>query len=87
MSHSLPVPCSAAMEWDSESVQSQVSSVFKQPINPEGERKAEPSTPQSKGGVRLHEFVSKTVRITRKYNLFSQKFRQCCVFVDHLFPH
>ncbi|XP_029011466.1 rac GTPase-activating protein 1 [Betta splendens] len=49
----------AAMEWDSESVQSE--NVFKQPSIPEGDRKAEPSTPQSKGGVRLHEFVSKTV--------------------------
>uniref|UniRef100_A0A8C9ZZH7 Rac GTPase-activating protein 1 n=1 Tax=Sander lucioperca TaxID=283035 RepID=A0A8C9ZZH7_SANLU len=33
----------------------------KQPGNPEAERKAAPSTPQSHGGVRLHEFVSKTV--------------------------
>ncbi|XP_038165362.1 rac GTPase-activating protein 1 [Cyprinodon tularosa] len=49
----------AAMEWDSESVKSQ--DVFKAPDNPEGENKAGPSTPQSKGGVRLHEFVSKTV--------------------------
>uniref|UniRef100_A0A669AVK6 Rac GTPase-activating protein 1 n=1 Tax=Oreochromis niloticus TaxID=8128 RepID=A0A669AVK6_ORENI len=32
-----------------------------QPANPEGEMKAAPSTPQSNGGVRLHEFVSKTV--------------------------
>lgn len=48
-----------AMEWDSESVKSE--DVFKQPSNPEGEMKAEPSTPQSNGGVRLHEFVSKTV--------------------------
>uniref|UniRef100_A0AAQ6A6D5 Rac GTPase-activating protein 1 n=1 Tax=Amphiprion ocellaris TaxID=80972 RepID=A0AAQ6A6D5_AMPOC len=31
------------------------------PSNPDGEMKAEPSTPQSNGGVRLHEFVSKTV--------------------------
>ncbi|XP_037629729.1 rac GTPase-activating protein 1 [Sebastes umbrosus] len=49
----------AAMEWDSESVKSD--DVFKQPGNPEGERKAAPSTPQKHGGVRLHEFVSKTV--------------------------
>uniref|UniRef100_A0AAX7U3Z8 Rac GTPase-activating protein 1 n=1 Tax=Astatotilapia calliptera TaxID=8154 RepID=A0AAX7U3Z8_ASTCA len=32
-----------------------------QPANPELEMKAAPSTPQSNGGVRLHEFVSKTV--------------------------
>lgn len=49
----------AAMEWDSESVKSQ--DVFKAADNPEGENKAEPSTPQSKGSVRLHDFVSKTV--------------------------
>ncbi|CAG6021839.1 rac GTPase-activating protein 1 [Menidia menidia] len=49
----------AAMEWDSESVRSE--DVFKPPGNPEGEMRAEPSTPQSHGGVRLHEFVSKTV--------------------------
>ncbi|KAM8864501.1 rac GTPase-activating protein 1 [Spinachia spinachia] len=49
----------AAMEWDSESVQSE--DVFKQPGNPEGERKVAPSTPQNHGGVRLHEFASKTV--------------------------
>ncbi|XP_042348445.1 rac GTPase-activating protein 1 [Plectropomus leopardus] len=49
----------AAMEWDSESVKSE--DVFKQPGIPEGERKAAPSTPQSQGGVRHHEFVSKTV--------------------------
>ncbi|XP_043970984.1 rac GTPase-activating protein 1 [Gambusia affinis] len=49
----------AATEWDSESVKSE--DVFKAPEHPEGENKAEPSTPQSKGGVRLHEFVSKTV--------------------------
>lgn len=53
---------SAAMEWDSESVKSE--DVFKQPANPELEMKAAPSTPQSNGGVRLHEFVSKTVRMT-----------------------
>lgn len=54
--------CSAAMEWDSESVQSV--DVFKQPVVPEEEIKMQPSTPQSHGGVRLHEFVSKTVRKT-----------------------
>uniref|UniRef100_A0A7N6A0D2 Rac GTPase-activating protein 1 n=1 Tax=Anabas testudineus TaxID=64144 RepID=A0A7N6A0D2_ANATE len=32
-----------------------------QPGNPEREMIAEPRTPQSNGGVRLHEFVSKTV--------------------------
>ncbi|XP_054465194.1 rac GTPase-activating protein 1 [Anoplopoma fimbria] len=49
----------AAMEWDSESVKSE--DIFKQPSNPEGERKVAPSTPQSHGSVRHHEFVSKTV--------------------------
>ncbi|CAJ1084574.1 rac GTPase-activating protein 1 [Xyrichtys novacula] len=49
----------AAMEWDSESVQSE--DVFKQPVNPDGEIKPQPSTPQKNGGVRHHEFVSKTV--------------------------
>ncbi|KAM4570509.1 rac GTPase-activating protein 1 [Fundulus diaphanus] len=49
----------AAMEWDSESVKSE--DVFKVPGNQEGENKAEPSTPRSNAGVRLHEFVSKTV--------------------------
>ncbi|KAA0707286.1 Rac GTPase-activating protein 1 [Triplophysa tibetana] len=49
----------AAMEWDTadtDSVQSM--DVFKQPS---GQHKAEPSTPQGNGGMRLHEFVSKTV--------------------------
>lgn len=59
------------MEWDSESVQSE--DVFKQPGNPEGERKVAPSTPQNQAGGRLHEFASKTVRIpfkpTRKKHL------------------
>lgn len=50
------------MEWDSESVKSE--DVFKQPGNPEREMIAEPRTPQSNGGVRLHEFVSKTVRMS-----------------------
>lgn len=78
-----------AMEWDSESVKSE--DVFKQPSNPEGEMKAEPSTPQSNGGVRLHEFVSKTVikpescvpcgkRI--KFGKISMKCRDCRV-VSH----
>lgn len=49
------------MEWDSESVKSE--DVFKQPGNPEAEMKTQPSTPQSHAGVRLHEFVSKTVRM------------------------
>lgn len=54
---------SAAMEWDSESVQSE--DLFKQPENPERESKPVqlPSTPQTQGGVRAHEFVSKTVRV------------------------
>lgn len=51
----------AAMEWDSESVKSD--DVFKQPGNRGEEIKVQPSTPQSHGGVRLHEFVSKTVRM------------------------
>ncbi|XP_072305337.1 rac GTPase-activating protein 1 [Eucyclogobius newberryi] len=49
----------AAMEWDSESAKSE--DVFKQPSVPEGELKTHPSTPKNNGGVRLHEFVSKTV--------------------------
>nr|XP_020473425.1 rac GTPase-activating protein 1 [Monopterus albus]XP_020473426.1 rac GTPase-activating protein 1 [Monopterus albus] len=49
----------AAMEWDSESVKSE--DVFKHPAIPEAETKTGPGTPQSNGGVRLHEFVSKTV--------------------------
>uniref|UniRef100_A0A8B9H8Q1 Rac GTPase activating protein 1 n=1 Tax=Astyanax mexicanus TaxID=7994 RepID=A0A8B9H8Q1_ASTMX len=50
----------ATMDWDTadtDSVQSM--DVFKQPSRPQRESRAEPSTPQ--GGVRLHEFVSKTV--------------------------
>ncbi|XP_068997410.1 rac GTPase-activating protein 1 [Embiotoca jacksoni] len=80
----------AAMEWDSESVKSE--DLFKQPGNPEPAMPAEPSTPQSKGGVRLHEFVSKTVikpescvpcgkRI--KFGKISLKCRDCRV-VSHL---
>uniref|UniRef100_A0A671RZB4 Rac GTPase-activating protein 1 n=1 Tax=Sinocyclocheilus anshuiensis TaxID=1608454 RepID=A0A671RZB4_9TELE len=34
---------------------------FMRPSQPNGETKAGPSTPQGNGGVRLHEFVSKTV--------------------------
>ncbi|XP_041801954.1 rac GTPase-activating protein 1 [Chelmon rostratus] len=49
----------AAMDWESESVKSE--DVFKQPGIPEEQMKVQPSTPQSHGGVRLHEFVSKTV--------------------------
>ncbi|XP_070824084.1 rac GTPase-activating protein 1 [Chaetodon trifascialis] len=48
-----------AMDWESESVKSE--DVFKQPNNPEEQMTVQPSTPQSHGGVRLHEFVSKTV--------------------------
>lgn len=51
---------SAVMEWDSESVKSE--DVW-QPGNHGGEIKMQPSTPQGQTGVRLHEFVSKTVRI------------------------
>lgn len=47
------------MEFDSESVQSE--ELFKQPSNPEADMKTQPSTPQRQAGVRLHEFVSKTV--------------------------
>lgn len=49
------------MEWNSESVKSE--DVIKPPGNPEAEVKTQPSTPQSQVGVRLHEFVSKTVRM------------------------
>lgn len=52
---------SAVMDWDSESVKSE--DVPKQPGNNHGgEMKMQPSTPQGQTGVRLHEFVSKTVR-------------------------
>lgn len=50
------------MEWDTgdtDSVQSV--DVFKHPGQPERETKVELITPQSNSGVRLHEFVSKTV--------------------------
>ncbi|XP_076022994.1 rac GTPase-activating protein 1 [Genypterus blacodes] len=49
----------AAMEWDSESVNSV--DIFKPPGNVEAETRAQPSTPQSNRGIRLHDFVSKTV--------------------------
>ncbi|XP_077410729.1 rac GTPase-activating protein 1 [Vanacampus margaritifer] len=49
----------ANLHWDSESVTSE--DVFKPPVNPEVEKKYEPSTPQKTKGVRQHEFVSKTV--------------------------
>lgn len=49
------------MEVDSESVQS--ADLFKQPSQPAADVKMQPSTPQRQGGVRLHEFVSKTVNI------------------------
>ncbi|XP_034029344.1 rac GTPase-activating protein 1 [Thalassophryne amazonica] len=49
----------SAVNWDSESVKSE--DVFKQPGNSEEEIRARPSTPQNSGGVRFHEFVSKTV--------------------------
>ncbi|TRY86663.1 hypothetical protein DNTS_005012 [Danionella cerebrum] len=52
----------AALEWDTvdtDSVQSM--DVFKQPSQPYGQSKGEPSTPQGNPGLRLHEFVSKTV--------------------------
>ncbi|KAM9785732.1 LOW QUALITY PROTEIN: rac GTPase-activating protein 1 [Neosynchiropus ocellatus] len=51
----------AARDWDSASVTSE--DVFKPPSAPEPERRAAPSTPQPSGGggIRPHEFVSKTV--------------------------
>lgn len=58
---------SAATEWDSEAVKCE--NVFKAPEHPERENKAEPSTPQSKGGVRLHEFVSKTVSLSLLFKI------------------
>uniref|UniRef100_A0A8C8A2L4 Rac GTPase-activating protein 1 n=1 Tax=Oryzias sinensis TaxID=183150 RepID=A0A8C8A2L4_9TELE len=79
-----------AIQEDSESVRSE--DVFKAPANPEGDARAQPSTPQSKGAVRPHEFVSKTVikpescvpcgkRI--KFGKISLKCRDCRV-VSHL---
>ncbi|XP_061908500.1 rac GTPase-activating protein 1 [Entelurus aequoreus] len=49
----------AAMEWDSTSVTSE--DVFKPTGNMEVQKTTEPSTPRKNDGVRLHEFVSKTV--------------------------
>ncbi|XP_030625739.1 rac GTPase-activating protein 1 [Chanos chanos] len=49
----------AAMEWDTDSVQSE--HVVKHPSQSERETKLEPNTPSGNSGVRLHEFVSKTV--------------------------
>uniref|UniRef100_A0A4W4HKT3 Rac GTPase-activating protein 1 n=1 Tax=Electrophorus electricus TaxID=8005 RepID=A0A4W4HKT3_ELEEL len=60
--HLLSLNVHSAVEWDTvdtDSVQSV--DVFKQPHKPRRESKAEPSTPQGNGVVRLHEFVSKTV--------------------------
>nr|XP_023660740.1 rac GTPase-activating protein 1 [Paramormyrops kingsleyae] len=45
--------------WDTDSVKSE--DVFKAPTVPEKEARVEPGTPQGNGGVRLHEFISKTV--------------------------
>ncbi|KAL2103654.1 hypothetical protein ACEWY4_000522 [Coilia grayii] len=51
-----------AQDWDTDSIQSN-DVVFKQPSRPERPiaTSTEPSTPTSNGGIRLHEFVSKTV--------------------------
>ncbi|XP_048873560.1 rac GTPase-activating protein 1 [Brienomyrus brachyistius] len=45
--------------WDTDSLKSE--DAFKAPTIPEKEARAEPGTPQGNGGVRLHEFISKTV--------------------------
>lgn len=55
--HILTVFPVAAMVWATEDTDS-VQSVE---VLTRTDSKAEPSTPQSNGGVRLHEFVSKTV--------------------------
>lgn len=47
----------AAMVWDT----ADTDSVQSVEVAKRTENKAEPSTPQSNAGVRLHEFVSKTV--------------------------
>lgn len=47
----------AAMVWDT----ADTDSVQSVDILKRTEIKPEPSTPQSNGGIRLHEFVSKTV--------------------------
>lgn len=51
-----------AQDWDTDSIQS-TDTVFKQPSRPERPMptSTEPSTPTGTGGLRLHEFVSKTV--------------------------
>ncbi|XP_068194762.1 rac GTPase-activating protein 1 [Antennarius striatus] len=49
----------ASPDWDLDSVKSE--DVFKHPGNSEEEFKRQQSTPHNHGGVRLHEFVSKTV--------------------------
>ncbi|KAJ8258201.1 hypothetical protein GJAV_G00194300 [Gymnothorax javanicus] len=49
----------AAQGWDSDSGQSEPA--IKQPGKPDRGLLSEPSTPQGTGGVRLHEFISKTV--------------------------
>lgn len=54
------------MEFDSESVQSE--DFFKQPSKPVEDVRTQPSTPQRQGGVRLHEFVSKTVSFVSVLN-------------------
>lgn len=76
---------SAAMEWDSESVKSE--DVFKQPANPEGEKIAEPSTPQGTGGVRLHDFASKTVRMSLVWEnyILTRKDFQIIFFIHNIF--
>lgn len=56
----------AGLEFDSESVQS--ADFFKQPSDPVEDAKTQPSTPQRQGGVRLHEFVSKTVSFVSVLN-------------------
>ncbi|XP_041952727.1 rac GTPase-activating protein 1 [Alosa sapidissima] len=51
-----------AQDWDTDSIQSN-DTVFKQPGRPERQISTStlPSTPSNNGGLRLHEFVSKTV--------------------------
>ncbi|XP_018616064.1 rac GTPase-activating protein 1 isoform X1 [Scleropages formosus] len=46
----------ALQEWDAQS-----ENVFKPPTNPNVEPSSEPMTPHGNGGVRMHEFISKTV--------------------------
>lgn len=59
------------MEWDSESLKSE--DTVKPPGNFEGEMRAQPSTPQSNRRVRLHEFVSKTVRVPPEWEAQPQR--------------